>query len=161
MRQGGSGLKRISVVGVGNLLMRDDGVGVHVIRYLEEQGVPEGVELIDGGTHSYDLLDIFAEADIIIAVDAIQAGAEPGTLYRAPLDEMGFETNDRAASLHDLNFVEAVQMLRLMGHDPQFIVFGIQPKEMYLDLELSPEVAAKVPRVAELIQEEIQRIINQ
>lgn len=154
-------MKRISVVGVGNLLMRDDGFGVHVIRYLEEQGVPEGVELIDGGTHSYDLLDIFAEADVIIAVDSIQAGTEPGTLYRAPLDEMGFETNDRAASLHDLNFVEAVQMLRLMGHDPQFIVFGIQPKEMYLDLELSPEVAAKVPRVAELIQEEIQRIINE
>ena len=155
-------MKRISVVGVGNLLMRDDGIGVHVIRYLEQQGVPEGVELIDGGTHSYDLLDIFADADNIIVIDAIQAGGEPGTIYRAPLDELGLQpSGDSATSLHDLNFVEAVHMLRLMGHDPQFIVFGIQPKEMYLDLELSPEVAEKLPRVAELVQEEIQRIINE
>ena len=155
-------MKRISVVGVGNLLMRDDGIGVHVIRYLEEQGVPEGIELIDGGTHSYDLLDIFAEADIIIVIDAIQAGGEPGTIYRAPLDELDLKPNrDTATSLHDLNFVEAVHMLRLMGHDPQFIVFGVQPKEMCLNLELSPEVAVKVPRLAELIQEEIQRIINE
>ncbi|MGE5391174.1 MAG: hydrogenase maturation protease [Deltaproteobacteria bacterium] len=155
-------MKRISVVGVGNLLQRDDGIGVHVVRYLEEQGVPAGVELIDGGTHSYDLLDFFAEADIIIVVDAIQAGAEPGTIYRAPLDELGLQPNtDAATSLHDLNFIEAVHMLRLMGHDPQFIVFGVQPKEFRLDLELSPEVTATVPRVAELIQEEIQRIINE
>lgn len=155
-------MKRISVVGVGNLLMRDDGVGVHVIRHLEEQGVPEGVELIDGGTHSYDLLDIFAEADIVIVIDAIQAGGEPGTIYRAPLDELGLQpSGDAATSLHDLNFIEAVHMLRLMGHDPQFIVFGIQPLEMCLNLELSPLVAEKVPRVAELIQEEIQRIINE
>ena len=155
-------MKRISVVGVGNLLMRDDGIGVHMVRYLEEQGVPEGVELIDGGTHSYDLLDIFAEADIIIVIDAIQAGGEPGTIYRAPLDELDLQpSGDSATSLHDLNFIEAVHMLRLMGHDPQFIVFGVQPKEMCLNLELSPEVAAKVPRLAELIQAEIQRIINE
>jgi len=155
-------LKRISVVGVGNPLMRDDGIGVHMVRYLEKLGLPEGVELIDGGTHSYDLLDIFAEADIVIVVDAIQAGGEPGTIYRAPLDELDLKPNrDTATSLHDINFVEAVHMLRLMGYDPQFIVFGVQPKEIFLDLELSPEVADKVPRLAELIQEEVQRIINE
>lgn len=148
-------------MGVGNLLMQDDGIGVHLVRYLEEQGVPEGIELIDGGTHSYDLLDIFAEFDVIIVVDAIQAGGEPGTIYRAPLDELGLQPNDSATSLHDLNFVEAVNMLRLMGHNPQFIIYGVQPKEMDLNLELSPEVAAKVPRLAELIQEEIQRILNE
>lgn len=155
-------MKRISVVGVGNPLMRDDGIGIHAVKYLEERGVPKGIELIDGGTHSYDLLDYFAEADVVIVIDAIQAGGEPGTIYRAPLDELDLKPNrDTATSLHDINFVEAVHMLRLMGHDPEFIVFGVQPKEMYLDLELSPEVGAKLPRLAELIQEEIQRIINE
>ena len=82
-------MKKIMVVGIGNLLMQDDGVGVHAIRQLEELGLPEEIGLIDGGTHSYDLVDIFCEANKLIIVDAMQAGGEPGTIYRAPLEELG------------------------------------------------------------------------
>lgn len=151
-------MKRIIVVGIGNLILKDEGVGIHVIRQLETMGLPPDIELIDGGTNSYDLLDFFCESDISIVVDAMQAGGEPGTIYRAPLDELGLKPNDQIKSLHEMHFIEAVEMVRMLGSNPEFLVFGIEPKSIELGLELTPEVAAKVPRVAELIKEEIERL---
>lgn len=151
-------MKQIKVIGIGNLLMQDDGLGVHIVKELEVQGVPPGVELIDGGTHSYDLLEFLADADFAIIVDAMHAGGKPGTIYRAPLDELGIKPQDNMASLHELHFVEAVQMARLLGYHPEVLVYGVEPKQVGLSLELTPEIAARIPRVAELIQEEIKRI---
>ncbi len=151
-------MKEIKVIGIGNLIMQDDGLGVHIIRELEAQGVPGNVELIDGGTHSYDLLEFLADADYAIIVDAMHTGGEPGTIYRAPLDELGIKPQENMTSLHELHFVEAVEMARLLGYHPQVLVFGVEPKEVGLGLELTPEVAARVPRVAQLIQEEIKKI---
>ena len=154
-------MKDIMVVGIGNLLMQDDGVGVHVIRQLEKLGLPEEIGLIDGGTHSYDLVDIFCEANKLIIVDAMQAGGEPGTIYRAPLEELGLkaEAND-CISLHQLHFTDAMHMVNLLGHQPQAIVFGVEPATVDLGLELSPKVAQKLPRLIELIQIEIQNLMS-
>jgi hydrogenase maturation protease len=159
--QGGYQLKKIMVVGIGNLLMQDDGVGVHAIRQLEKLGLPEEIGLIDGGTHSYDLVDIFCEANKLIIVDAMQAGGEPGTIYRAPLEELGLkeESND-CISLHQLHFIDAMHMVNLLGHQPQAIVFGVEPAVVDLGLELSPEVTNKMPRLIELIQIEIQNLMS-
>ena len=114
--QGGKSLKKIMVVGIGNLLMQDDGVGVHAIRALEELGFPEDVELVDGGTHSYDLVEDFCQAENLIIVDAMQAGGEPGTIYRAPLEELGLKPAENITSLHELHFVEAMDMVKMLGH---------------------------------------------
>ncbi len=151
-------MKRIIVVGIGNLIMKDEGVGIHVIRQLETMGLPEDIELIDGGTHSYDLLDFFSESDVSIVVDAMLTGGEPGTIYRAPLDELNLKPHSQINSLHEMHFVEAVEMVRMLGYHPEVLVFGVEPKSIELGLELTPEVAAKVPRVAELIKEEIERL---
>ncbi len=154
-------MKKIMVVGIGNLLMQDDGVGVHAIRILEELGLPEEIGLIDGGTHSYDLVDIFCESNKLIIVDAMQAGGEPGTIYRAPLEELGLkEADNDCISLHQLHFVDAMHMVNLLGHQPQAIVFGVEPAAVDLGLELSPEVAKKMPRLIELIQIEIQNLMS-
>lgn len=148
-------MKRITVLGIGSLLMKDDGVGVHVIRQLMDMDLPEQVEVVDGGVHSYDLLDFFSQTDICIVVDAMQAGGKPGTIYRAPLDELGLKPNADIHSLHELSFAEAMHMVRLMGYDPEVIVYGIEPEIVDLGLELSEAVAAEVPRVVELIWQEI------
>ncbi|HWP95675.1 MAG TPA: HyaD/HybD family hydrogenase maturation endopeptidase [Syntrophomonadaceae bacterium] len=153
-------MKRIMVMGVGNLLLRDEGVGVHVIRLLETMNLPPEIELVDGGTHTYDLLDFFSEADLCFVIDAMEAGGEPGTVYRAPLEELGLEPKRDLQSLHDLQFAEAMEMLRLMGHSPQVVVYGVQPHTIELGLELTPVVAEQVPRVAAMIQEEINSLFN-
>ena len=152
-------MSKISVVGIGNLLMQDDGVGVHVVKRLSELDLPEGVNLIDGGTHSYDLVEFFCESNIIIIIDAMQAGGEPGTIYRAPLEELGLKTDDTCISLHQLHFVDAMHMVNLLGHHPRAIVFGVEPASIQLSLELSPEIAAKLPRLVELVHNEIIELI--
>lgn len=152
-------MKSIMVVGIGNYILQDEGVGVHVINRLMEMDLPSQVSLVDGGTHSYDLVDFFCQADTVIVVDALKAGGEPGTLYRAPLEELGLKPDDNCTSLHQMHFIEAVQMVNLLGYHPQIIVFGVEPKVIDWGMELTPEVAARVPRLAELIKDEIQNVI--
>ena len=118
---------KVMVVGIGNYILQDEGVGVHAINRLMEMDFPEGVEIVDGGTHSYDLVDFFCQADNLIIIDAIQAGEEPGTMYRAPLEEMGLKSEENCTSLHQLHFIEAIKMVNLMGYYPRVIVFGVEP----------------------------------
>lgn len=155
-------MKSIMVVGIGNYILQDEGVGVHVVNHLKEMELPEQVSLVDGGTHSYDLVDFFCQADIIIVVDALKAGGEPGTIYRAPLEDLGLKKDENSTSLHQMSFIEAVQMVNLLGHHPQITVFGVEPKTIDWGLELTPEISAKLPRLVELVTEEIQNhIANQ
>ena len=154
-------MSKVMVVGIGNLIMQDDGVGVHAIRALEELGFPEEVELIDGGTNSYDLIEEFCRARQLIIVDAMHAGGEPGTIYRAPLDELGLQPIENITSLQEMHFVEAMKMTRMLGYNPPTIVFGIEPAVVEVSMDLSPPVAKKFPRLVELIQEEILRLLNE
>jgi hydrogenase maturation protease len=149
------------VVGIGNYILQDEGVGVHAINRLAEKDLPSEVELIDGGTHSYDLVDIFCQAEKIIVVDALQAGGEPGTIYRAPLEELGLKPDDATVSLHQMHFIEAVYMVELLGHHPQITVFGVEPDTIDWGLELTPKVAERLPRLVELIEEEIDRLLEE
>lgn len=153
-------MKRIMVMGIGNVLMQDDGVGVHVIRHLEELDLPPQVELVDAGTHSYDLLDYFSQADICIVVDAMHAGGKPGTVYRAPLEELGMEPNPNIHSLHEISFAEAMYMLQLEGYNPQVLVYGVEPHTVDLGLELTPVVAAQLPFILEMIQKDITEMLS-
>ncbi|NLU49957.1 MAG: hydrogenase maturation protease [Syntrophomonadaceae bacterium] len=153
-------MKRTLIVGIGNLLLKDEGVGVHVVNRLERVELPPGVEVVDGGTHSYDLVDTFCQADNLIIVDAMQAGGEPGTIYRVPLEDLGLKPEEKATSLHELHFIEAVRMVNLLGYYPQIVVFGIEPKAIEWGLDLTPEVEARLPKVIELIKDEIQKLIG-
>jgi hydrogenase maturation protease len=148
------------VVGIGNYILQDEGVGVHAINRLMEMDFPEGVEIVDGGTHSYDLVDFFCQADNLIIIDAIQAGEEPGTMYRAPLEEMGLKSEENCTSLHQLHFIEAIKMVNLMGYYPRVIVFGVEPQVIDWGLELTPSIAEKLPRLTELVAQEIYSLLE-
>ncbi|NLT19934.1 MAG: hydrogenase maturation protease [Syntrophomonadaceae bacterium] len=151
---------KVMVVGIGNYILQDEGVGVHAINRLMEMDFPEGVEIVDGGTHSYDLVDFFCQADNLIIIDAIQAGEEPGTMYRAPLEEMGLKSEENCTSLHQLHFIEAIKMVNLMGYYPRVIVFGVEPQVIDWGLELTPSIAEKLPRLTELVAQEIYSLLE-
>lgn len=154
-------MKKIAVTGIGNLLMQDDGAGIHVINRLQELNcLPEMVDLIDAGVNSYDMVDVFCAYDYLLIVDAMQAGGVPGTIYRAPLEELGLQPDNSITSLHEMHFIEAVNMVKLMGHDPEIMVFGIEPEAIRINIGLSASVEEKIPRLIELIRNEIDRIIN-
>lgn len=153
-------MSKVMVVGIGNLIMQDDGVGVHAIKALEELGFSDDVELIDGGTHSYDLIEEFCRAENLIIVDAMHTGGKPGTIYRAPFDELGLEPSENITSLHEMHFVEAMKMTRMLGYNPATTVFGIEPAVIEISMDLSPEVAEKLARLVELIHQDILKILD-
>ena len=152
-------MNKLMVVGIGNYILQDEGVGVHAINRLMEMDLPDGVELVDGGTHSYDLVDFFCQAENLIIIDAMQAGGEAGTMYRAPLEELGLRPQENCTSLHEMHFIEAVKMVNMMGHYPKIIVYGIEPEVIDWGMELTPRIEEKLPRLTELVAEEIRALM--
>ena len=145
----------ILVLGIGNILLRDEGVGVRVIEQMREMHLPDDVELVDGGTAGADLLDVLAERRKVIVIDAVQADCEPGIVLRFTADDL-VRPNGVGMSLHELGLGEALTMTRQLGCAPEdVVVFGIKPKNIECGLELSAEIAASVPKVVELVLAEI------
>ncbi|MCE9615400.1 MAG: hydrogenase maturation protease [Lentisphaerae bacterium] len=132
----------ILVVGMGNLLCEDDGVGIHLVRALA-QSPPRGVALLDAGTALINVLDDLARAEAVLVLDAMQAGGVPGALYLAPAD--GVRSPREGASLHDLGLPGA---LHLLGADrtPRCMwVLGVEPARMGYGMDLSPPVRDGLP----------------
>ncbi len=151
------GRRPILVLGIGNILLRDEGVGVRVIEQMQKMHLPDDVELVDGGTAGADLLDVLAERRKVIVIDAVQADCEPGTVLRFTADDL-VQPDGVAMSLHELGLGEALKMTRQLGCAPRdVVVFGIKPKDTGCGLELSEEVEASVSKVVELVMAEISK----
>lgn len=148
--------KSILVLGVGNLLLKDEGVGVHVARRLQGIDLPAEVEVIDGGTGGLDLLDTIEGREKVIVIDAVRAGQPPGTIYRFSGEDIE-EKKKSWLSLHDIDMTDLLKLADVLGvKRPEITVLGIEAKDMEsADLELSPEIEAKIPRVIEFVLKEI------
>jgi hydrogenase maturation protease len=145
----------VAVVGVGNPLMGDDGVGIAVIRELGKESLPSHVELFDAGTALLDILPEVAHCERIILVDCCRAGGEPGTLYRTPMQPDHWRTEPPGASLHELNVVHALQLHRIGGGKlNEVILIGIEPAEVALREGLSPAVRDRLPAIVAAVRRE-------
>ncbi|MBM3298851.1 MAG: HyaD/HybD family hydrogenase maturation endopeptidase [Deltaproteobacteria bacterium] len=152
-----SNTETIVVLGVGNILLKDEGVGVRVIEELQRRySFPEQVKVIDGGTQGLWLLSTIQQAHHLIVVDAVLGGGEPGTLYRLQRDDLpkGLRAKQSA---HDSDLVESLNLCSLLGEGPKtVVVFGIQPADIQpYGLELTEAVAA---RLEDLIQHVISEL---
>jgi hydrogenase maturation protease len=145
------------IVGVGNVLLKDEGVGVHVARVLQEMSFtsPEGeVEVIDGGT-SPDAFDSADGADKLVIVDAACGGGEPGTIYRFSPDALSQEPKS-LTSLHDLGVLDTLKMMKGVGNLPgDTVIIGVEPAEVEWGLELTPTLKKKLPDVVRLVVDEV------
>jgi len=145
----------VLILGVGNILLSDEGAGVHTIRALETQGCPDGVELLDVGTGALDIIDIIANREKVIIIDAVRGGGEPGAVYRFTPNDMVIQS-PTPLSVHQFDIPGMLNMAKLAGRMPeQVIIIGIEPKRVEWGLDLSPEVAAVIPRVVELVMSEL------
>jgi len=136
---------RILIMGLGNELMTDDGVGVHAVRELSK-APPDGVGVAEVGTSILRAPHLLEEADIIIAIDAVEAGGEPGDIYQFDLSDADIQ--ERRVSLHDLGLIGA---LRLMPEEkrPRVFILGVEPATIDYGMALSATVQSALPRVAE------------
>ena len=142
------------VLGIGNLLMGDEAVGVEVVRRLQEICLPEGVECLDGGTGAFALLEPMRRARRIIVIDATADGAPPGTVRR--LIPRFSADYPRSLTAHDLGLKDLLDAFHLLGEPPEVILFAISiqpPAEPMLGL--SPAVAAAVPAVVRMVVTEL------
>lgn len=149
----------ILVLGLGNILLSDEGVGVRIVEALDASHVlPEGVELLDGGTSGMDLLDMVAERDCLIVADAINANGPAGRIVRLEDDNirMLFETR---FSPHQLGLSDLLAALRLVDKAPRrVVVIGVVPQDLSLGLNLSEPVAEGRDVAVSMIVDELSRL---
>ena len=147
---------QIKIIGMGNLLLTDEGIGVHAARALQRVSLPPNVEVIDGGT-SPDVLTYIETADSLVIIDAMDTGDEPGGIYRLPIDDLTPAANG-LTSIHEVNLVAMLKTLKLLGGGPrQAVIIGIQPGDLNWGLELSPPLQRRLPQVIQVVIQEINR----
>ena len=152
-------MKKLLVLGVGNLLLMDEGIGVHAIREFWNEKWPESVDFIDGGTFTQDLFYLFQEYENILVLDVVKGGREPGTIYR--LEEKDLRDNEeQSLSLHDIDLLDSLKMAEMLGTRPQLTVIGIEPHTLDWDMEMTPTLKAAFPRFMEAARKEIRGILE-
>jgi hydrogenase maturation protease len=145
---------RLAVIGVGNLLLKDEGIGVHITRALQQIDIPHGIKIIDGGT-SPDLPYYLKDVDKLIIIDAVKAGDKPGTVYRFHPHDVNIES-ERVISVHELSLEQSLKIMSLMGSEPkEVVIIGIEPKEIDWGIELSAELQQKIPEIVNIVLNEI------
>jgi hydrogenase maturation protease len=140
------------VLGIGNVLLRDEGIGCHVVHALE--GIPlADVQIMDGGT-SPDVVQLLEDTDKLVIVDAVRGGGMPGQIYRFHLEDITLEQKP-FLSLHDMGVVDNLMLMKLRHSIGETVIIGVEPGEIEWGLELSPELQKKMPRIIDAILAEL------
>lgn len=147
-------IKDTVILGIGNILLQDDGVGVHVIRQLENEKLPSTIELVDGGTSTLDTLGLFLDYKKVIVIDCLRAGLEPGTIYKIkPEDIKNYKKEN--LSIHDVQILDVAKMANMMNKYPYVVIFGIEPEKIAVDLEMTQTMISKIPEIIHNIKKEL------
>jgi hydrogenase maturation protease len=150
--------KKITVLGIGNLLYSDEGVGIHILPLLEKQlSHYESVEVLEGSTDGMRLLGTIEETDHLIIIDAVNAGKDAGTIVTLVDDEIPAYFGVKM-SIHQLGFQEVLSAAKIRGTCPKhMIMFGIQPASLQLGLQLSDVVQKQLPHLVEKVVQQVKK----
>lgn len=144
------------LLGLGNPLRGDDGVGPRLVEELAQRGLPEGVTILDGGTGGLDLLQVLEGWRRVVVVDAADVGREPGQFVRFIADQVRLAESADSFSLHDAGLAEALALADALGQAlPEMVIFGVQPADVGWGEGLSPALEAVLPTLADAVLEEV------
>jgi len=157
----------ILVLGLGNILLKDEGIGVHIAQKLQRVALPYNVEVIDGGTAGFDVLLSAQDVKRLVVIDALRAGKESGTIYKARLKieecdklEQIFSGGSKI-SLHQTGLIDALAASRKMnGALEEIVIIGVEPESTDLGLELTEQVKQKVPEIINIALKEIEDAVH-
>jgi hydrogenase maturation protease len=141
-----SDVKPILVLGVGNLLLKDEGVGIHFVQQLQKKQLPADVEVLDGGTRGLDLLMLMEGRKLAIVVDCARLGEAPGTVRVFGPKDIVPEKN-RGFSVHGLNLASALEFGERLGTLPDIFIVGVEPESIQIEIGLSDVVRQALPVV--------------
>jgi hydrogenase maturation protease len=147
---------QVTILGVGNILLSDEGVGVRVVEYLDQRyDFGRNVQVVDGGVLGVGLMGVIGSTDFLIVVDAVSNRGAPGTLYRLADDQVPRRVLAKQ-SMHQLDLPEVLALCAAIDKNPQVVVVGVEPQDIItMDVELTPVIAAKVPDLAAMVLAEL------
>lgn len=154
-------MPKVLVIGVGNTLRKDDGVGPRVVQELSSR-LPSRAEVdfLDGGTGGVSLLGYLDGYTHLVVIDAFDGGLPPGTICRLDPKDLR-PTGTRALSLHQAGVTDLLLLAGLTGPPPKTVIFGIQAGCLDWGTELSPEVEAALGKLEELVKKELEVILKE
>lgn len=144
----------VTLLGIGNVHMGDDGIGIEVVRRLEESARHLGVRVVADGLAHMGLIRHFQESDTVVVVDAIDAGAEPGAVFRFDPDQAGV-TELRSNNIHGMGVSYLLTNARFAGADPRVIVYAVQVGDVRPSDDLTAEVARAAADVERMVLDEL------
>jgi hydrogenase maturation protease len=148
--------KNILILGLGNILLKDEGIGVRVAEKLMDASLPPDVEVMDGGTAGLNLLYVIEGRHKVIVIDAVKAGSPPGTMYRFT-DKDLTEKQGLLRSAHGVDFSDVLRTALFLGTKPDLVIFiGIEPEDLSDGLELSPLIESRIPYLIKLVMKELE-----
>ena len=142
--------EKIVIMGVGNWLLTDDGVGVHAAQALALDP-PPGSMVVDAGTDALSALPFFEHADRVLIIDAVRAGGSPGTIRK--LSENDLAKQQSMTTVHAVNLLVSRYLMAPGAAWPEVLILGVEPAVLDYGMELSPAVAAALPMVNRLSRE--------
>lgn len=143
------------LVGIGNVLQRDEGVGVHVAQHFRKLDLPPDVEVHEAGTQALNLADVIGGRRLIVVVDALDAHKAPGSVFRLFPEQLRPEVHS-GLSLHDLHLLDALAETRLVGAAPdRVLVVAVQVANVSMGLTLSRSIRAALSRIIAVVAREL------
>lgn len=152
----GSPMNKLLVLGIGNMLLTDDGVGVFASQELMKENWPEQVTVREGGTFTQDIFYSFKGYSHLLVLDVVHCGGKPGTLYRLTEDAL-IKDDKQRLSIHDIDLIDSLRMAeKLFGAKSELLVLGVEPKDYVTwNIGLSEDVQAVFPEFLALARKEI------
>jgi hydrogenase maturation protease len=149
--------ERVHVVGMGNILYRDEGIGVYAARYLQAayRFSPE-IDVVDGATLGFGLMELFEKGSIIIVLDALMTEAPPGTMYRLSRTQLSDLGPSMQPTAHEVEPLELLKLAEVLGEPPDMVLMGIVPADAQtMEVGLTPELEAAFPAFVNAVVAEI------
>ena len=140
----------VTILGIGNVILRDEGFGVRVAEYLDKHyEFPDTVQIVDGGTLGIELTQFVTGTEKLLVIDSINGGAEPGTTFRFHNDDVMEHFQDKL-SAHEVGIQDVLGLLTVTGHKiPDVVVIGAQPFDVEAGVELSEGMMKLLPGMVE------------
>ena len=149
-------VNRVLVLGLGNPLLGDEGIGVRVVEELKGLELPDGVTVVEGGTAGLGLIGLMEGYQRVIIVDAADMGHPPGRVVRFTPSEVQLKTVEAPLSLHQIGLGEVLALAKALEVVPaELVIIGVQPSRVEGGIGLSPEVEGAIPQIVRVVLDEL------
>jgi len=147
-------MSEVLILGLGNPLLKDDGIGPRVIKEVKKEKLPAGVCAVEAGGSFFVYWDLLLKCRQVIVIDSLQGGGPPGSVYILTPEHLQSQNENQMR--HELHFLDVLRMAAFYGACPKTTIIGVEPEEITFSLELSEVVERKIPGILSCIRERIE-----